>query len=197
MRRAQRDGERLRPADPDASAEPRQGDPAQALRMTRALEKVRRIDPVGYAMLVDFLRDCFDAQAWAQALGSAPASVTDRKYLAIYRYAIYFHEILEALVPHEVAVALGARRFAVGEPTEHAALSATRATLGAPDLALPAWRQLYREGASRSLALLAAPDALGEEAMADMDTAFRRVLRIGGDPETSTTHVDDVSSNGR
>jgi hypothetical protein len=178
VRRAQRDGERLRPADPDASAEPRQGDPAQALRMTRALEKVRRVDPVGYAMLLDFLRDCFDAQAWAHALGSAAASVTDRKYLAIYRYAVYFHEILEALAPHEAAVALSTRRFAPGDPTEHAALSATRAALGAPALPLPAWRQLYREGASRSLALLSAPDALGEEAMADLGTAFRRILRL-------------------
>src|SRR5580704_5482440 len=87
VRRAQRDGERLRPGDPDGSAEPRQGDPAQALRVARALEKVRRVDPVGYAMLLDFLRDSFDAQAWAQALGSAAASITDRKYLAVYRYA--------------------------------------------------------------------------------------------------------------
>jgi hypothetical protein len=185
VRRAQRDGERLRPADPDAAAESRQGDPALALRMTRALEKVRRVDAVGYAMLLDFLRDCFDAQAWAVALGSGPASVTDRKYLAIYRYAVYFHEVLEVVAPHGAAVALSARRFSPGEPTEHAALETTRATLGAPDLALPAWRQLYREGASRSLALLAAPDALGEEAMADMGTAFRRVLRI------------DVNSSGR
>ena len=46
------------------------------------------------------------------------------------------------------AVALSARRFAPGEPTEHAALESTRSTLGAPDLALPAWRQLYREGAT-------------------------------------------------
>jgi hypothetical protein len=178
VRRAQRDGERLHPGDPDASGESRQGDPALALRMTRALEKVHRIDSVGYAMLLDFLRDRFDAQVWASALGSAPASVTDRKYLAIYRYVVYFHEILEVISPHGAAVALASRRFSPGEPTEHAALDVTRATLGAPDLALPAWRQLYREGATRSLALLAAPDALGDEAMADLGTAFRRVLRV-------------------
>jgi len=178
VRRAQRDGERLRPADPDTAAEARPGDPALALRMTRALEKVRRVDAVGYAMLLDFLRDCFDAQAWAQALGSAAASVTDRKYLAIYRYAVYFHEILEVVAPHEAAVALSSRRFAPGDPTEHAALDTTRATLGSPDLALADFRRLYREGAARSLALLGAPDALGEEAMSDMGVAFHRVLRI-------------------
>jgi hypothetical protein len=153
--------------------------------MTRALEKVRRVDAVGYAMLLDFLRDRFDAQAWAEALGAAPASVTDRKYLAIYRYAVYFHDVLDVVAPHEASVALSARRFAPGEPTEHAALEAVRAALSAPDLALAAFRQLYREGATRSLALLAAPDALGQETMADLGTAFRRVLRI------------DVNSAGR
>ena len=184
VRRALRDGERVRPGGAEEAVEPRQGDPAQALRMFRALEKVRRVDAVGYAMLLDFLHDRFDAQAWATTLGVAPASVTDRKYLAIYRYAVYFHEVLELISPHQAAIALAARRFAAGDPGEHAALAATRATLGDPGLGLATWRQLYREGASRSLAVLAAPDALGEEAMADMGTAFRRVLRI------------DVSSGG-
>ena len=182
VRRAQRDGERIRPAGSEEAVEPRQGDPAQALRMFRALEKVRRVDAVGYAMLLDFLRDRFDAQAWAAALGSAPASVTDRKYLAIYRYAVYFHEVLELIAPHEASVALAARRFAAGDPGEHAALEATRATLGDADLALASWRLLYREGASRSLALLAAPDALGDEPMTDLGTAFRRVLRVDVSP---------------
>ncbi len=104
--------------------------------------------------------------------------MTDRKYLAIYRYAVYFHEVIELVAPHAAAVALSARRFAPGEPTEHAALETTRQALQTPDLALPAWRQLYREGAARSLALLGAPDALGEEAMAGLGTAFGRVLRI-------------------
>ncbi len=181
VRRAARDGDRIRP-DPDAPVESRQGDPALALRMTRALEKVHGVDPVGYSMLLDFLRDRFDAQAWATALGAGAASVTDRKYMAIYRYAVYFHEVLELIAPQGAAIALSARRFAPGEPTEHAALETTRAALHAPELGLPAWRQLYREGATRSLALLAAPDALGEEAMADMGTAFRRVLRLDVNP---------------
>ncbi len=184
VRRVQRDWERVRPAGSEEAAETRQGNPAQALRMFRALEKVRRVDPVGYAMLLDFLGDRFDAQAWSATLGAAPATVTDRKYLAIYRYAVYFHEVLELIAPHQAAIALAARRFAAGDPGEHAAHAATRATLGDPSLGLSAWRQLYREGASRSLALLAAADALGEEAMADLGTAFRRVLRI------------DVSSGG-
>ena len=181
VRRALREDERLRPlpsTGPGEAAEAEPADPVLALRMSRALEKVRRVDVTGYAMLLDFLRDRFDAQAWAAALGSAPASVTDRKYLAIYRYAVYFHEILEALPSREAAAALAARRFAPGDPGEHAALAATRVAVGSPDLTLAAWRPLYREGAARSLALLAAPDALGGEAMADLDTALRRVLRI-------------------
>jgi hypothetical protein len=181
VRRAQRDGERLHPlaaGGPDEAVDSRQVDPALALRMTRALEKVHRVDPVGYAMLLDFLRDSFDAQEWAAALGSAPAAVTDRKYLAIYRYAVYFHDVLEVIAPHDVVVALSTRRFAPGDPSEHAALDATRGALGSPELGLAAWRQLYRDGATRSLALLAAPDALGEDTMADLGTAFRRVLRV-------------------
>jgi hypothetical protein len=178
VRRALRDGDRLRPAEPDAIPQPGAFDPALALRMTRALEKVRRIDATGYAMLLDFLHDRFDARAWAGALGAAAASVTDRKYLAIYRYAVYFHEVLELVLPHEAAVALSTRRFAPGEPDEHAALAATRAALGASDLPLARWRELYREAAAQSLALLASPDAVGGEAMADFDTAFRRVLRL-------------------
>jgi len=181
VRRAQREGERLRPGDGEA-VENRISDPAVALRMTRALEKVHRIDPVGYAMLLDFLRDRFDAEVWAIALGSPAASVSDRKYLAIYRYAVYFHEVLEGMVRSDAGsspptVALSTRRFSPGEPSEHAALEATRTALGAPDLELTAWRRLYREGAARSLALLGAPEALGVEAMADLGAPFRRVLR--------------------
>jgi len=178
VRRVQRDADRERPAGPDEPADLRPADPALAVRASRALEEVHRIDPVGYAMLLDFLRDRFDAEAWGASLGAAPASVTDRKYLAIYRYAVYFHEVMELLAPHEARVALQSRRFSPGDPSEHAALEATRAALGSPGLALGAWRHLYREGATRSLALLAEPDALGQDAVADLGTAFRRVLRL-------------------
>jgi hypothetical protein len=185
VRRVHRDGERLAPEAAEEQAEPRAHDPALALRMTRALEKVHRIDPVGYAMLLDFLRDGFDAQAWAAALGCGAASVTDRKYLAIYRYAAYFHEVVEGVAPHAAAIALVTRRFSPGDPTEHAALEATRVALSSPGLGMAEWRHLYREGAMMSLALLAAPEALGEGTLADLGTAFRRVLRI------------DVNSSGR
>ena len=185
VRRLHRDGERLGPENGEEQAEPRQHDPALALRLTRALEKVHRIDPVGYAMLLDFLRDGFDAQAWAVALDCGAASVTDRRYLAIYRYAAYFHEVVEGVLPHEAAIALVTRRFSPGDPTEHAALEGTRVALSHPGLTLADWRQMYREGAMMSLALLAAPEALGEAAAAELGTAFRRVLRV------------DVSSSGR
>lgn len=68
-------------------------DPALALRVTRALEKVRRIDPVGYAVLLDSLRDRFDAAAWAGALGRELA--IDLEGLAIHRHAAHFHDILD------------------------------------------------------------------------------------------------------
>lgn len=176
VRRAHREGERSAPEarDPPAPS----ADPALAMRMTRALDDVRRIDPTGYAMLLDFLRDAFDAQAWASTLGWAAASVTDRKYLSVYRYAVLFHDVLSAISSREAVAALVARRFTAGDPTEHAALEATRAALGVPGLTMTSWRQLYREGALASLSLLAVPDALGADTMADLGTAFRRVLRL-------------------
>lgn len=177
-RRAPREGERLVAEGAEEQAESRQHDPALALRMTRALEKVHRIDPVGYPMLLDFLRDHFDAQAWAATLDCGAASVTDRKYLAIYRYAVYFHEVVEGMAPHEAALALATRRLSPGDPTEHAALEATRVALSSPELALAEWRGLYREGAMMSLALLAAPEALGEATLAELGPAFRRVLQV-------------------
>jgi hypothetical protein len=124
------------------------------------------------------LHDRFDAQGWATMLGWAAASVTDRKYLSVYRYAVAFHDVLAQITPREAAIALAARRFTAGDPSEHDALAATRAALAAPQLTMAAYRQLYREGASLSLTLLAEPEALGAEAMADMGTAFRRVLRL-------------------
>jgi hypothetical protein len=177
VRRVHREGARTEASDRDHAA-PTGPDPALLLRMRRALGQVHGVDPIGYAMLLDFLHERFDAQTWAGALGWAAASVTDRKYLSIYRYAMYFHDILELLSPRELGVALAARRFTPGEPTEHAALEASRIALGAPTLTITTWRQLYREGATRSLTLLSAPDALGPEPMADLGTAFRRVLRL-------------------
>ncbi|APR87596.1 hypothetical protein A7982_12945 [Minicystis rosea] len=178
VRRVHRDGERLEPSDHDHEAAPATADPALALRMTRALAAVHGVDPVGYAMLLDFLHDRFDAQAWSTKLGWAAASVTDRKYLSVYRYAVYFHDVLAQVLPREAAVALVARRFSPGDPTEHAALEATRTALSLPGLTMASWRQMYREGAALSLTLLAAPDAVGLDTMAELETAFRRVLRL-------------------
>src|SRR4051812_24030209 len=47
VRRALRDAERTGAAGVEEAAEPRPADPALGLGVTRALEKVRRVDPVG------------------------------------------------------------------------------------------------------------------------------------------------------
>jgi len=153
-------------------------DPTLSMRVVRALDEVRRVDVVSYSMLLDLLRDAFDARAWRDALGVSEASVTDRKYLAVYRYAVCFHAVLDAVTPPEAAVALRSRRFAAGEPSDQAALESSRRALGNPGLSLSAWRALYREGALRSLDLLSGPDALGTESMGQLGTAFRRVLKM-------------------
>ncbi|HZX00733.1 MAG TPA: hypothetical protein VFF45_00665 [Bacilli bacterium] len=157
---------------------PPRPDPALAVRIARALDRVHRVDPVSYAMVVDVLQDRFDAARWREMLGCSEATVTDRKYLGLYRYAAYYHEVLERVQPHAAAIALATRRFSPGDPDDRRALSATRAALGQPELALSAWRSSYREGATRSLTLLGAPDALGAEVMAEVGTAFRGVLRV-------------------
>ncbi|MFO0760883.1 MAG: hypothetical protein U0359_30680 [Byssovorax sp.] len=178
VRRMQREGARQIVGAREEVVEPRAVDPTLAIRAERAIEKVHRVDPVGYAMLLDFLHDRFDAEAWAASLSLSAASVSDRKYLGLYRYAVYFYEVLESLAPHEAAIALGARRFSPGDPGEHTALAAVRTTLGQPALSMARFRQLYREGAVRSLAMLAAPEAVGAEIMATLGPSFRRVLRV-------------------
>ncbi len=184
IRRLQRTATRTAPLPASDPPEPGVPDPVEAVRMTRALDRLRRIDPVGVAMLLDFFHDRFDSRVWADALQCSPAAVTDRKYLAIYRYAVLLHEIIETIGPPEAAMALLARRFSPGDPTEHAALEATREALHDPELSLARWRQHYRAGALRSLLLLAMPEALGPDTMAGLSAAFRRVLRVDMDNES-------------
>jgi hypothetical protein len=147
-------------------------------RVLRALDDVRRVDVVSYAMLVDLLRDAFDARGWARLLSSSPASVTDRKYLAMWRYLVFFHDVLRGVLPRERAVALRARRLSAGEPDDARALEAVRDELGQPALTTAAWRDLYRAGALRSIEILGGADAAGGEVMAQLGTAFRRVLKV-------------------
>ena len=104
--------------------------------------------------------------------------MTDRKYLSVYRYAVWFHDALGAIASPHARAALVARRFSAGDPSEHAALEATRAAIAVRGLAMTEWRRLYREGASASLDALAMPDALGRDTMDELGTAFRRVLRL-------------------
>lgn len=164
-------------SEPPDAPDSGQDDPTLAGRVLRALEGVRRIDPVGYTMLVELMRGEFEPAAWRVSLACSDATITDRKYLAIYRYSSLFFEVLPQLEPLARA-ALEARRFAPGEPGDGEALAAVRTTLGRPGLGLGELRELYRAGAAASLASLAHEDALGEETMRRFDGAFRRVLRI-------------------
>lgn len=147
-------------------------------RVLRALDEVRRVDVVSYAMIVDVLRDSFDARAWGKLLSTSAASVTDRKYLAMWRYLVFFHDALRGVDPRESAVALRARRLRAGDPDDARALDAARDELAQPGLSMAAWRELYRAGALRSIEVLAGPEAAGAEAMEQLGTAFRRVLKV-------------------
>jgi hypothetical protein len=161
------------PDGPDSGAD----DPTLPGRVLRALDGVRRIDAVGYSMVVELMRGEFEVAAWRASLGCSDATVTDKKYLAIYRYSVFFFDVLQQLEPLPRA-ALEARRFSPGNPADGEALAALRESLRRPRLGLAELRDLYRTGASTSLAILARGDALGEESMERFDGAFRRVLRI-------------------
>lgn len=171
------------PADWSDVAPP--ADPSLPGRVLRALERVRRIDAIDFAMLLDLLRDRFDAASWTASLGASPATVTDRKHLALYRYWMAFHDVLERVQPHEAAVALATRRLSPGDPTDADAFEITRRSLeqsGAPGVRAPqtmtAWREMYRAGASESLRFLAEHDALGPQLFGELQGALRRVLRV-------------------
>jgi hypothetical protein len=179
VRRMKREAYVALPLDADAPLDgPVALDPSLPGRIVRALDRVRRVDTTGYAILLDVLRDQFEPRAWAQRLECSDATITDKKYLAIYRYLVYFCEVIEAIQPHEAAVALQARRFTPGEPNDQAALESTRALVSAPTMTLTHYRELYRHGAGQSLELLASPEAVGPEAMERLGTALRRVLRM-------------------
>jgi hypothetical protein len=161
------------PSGPDSGAD----EPTFAGRVVRALEGLRLVDAVGYSMLVEWMRGELDVATWKQELACSDATVTDRKYLAIYRYSVLFFDVLVELDPQERA-ALEARRFSPGDPADGTALGMVRTALRRPGLALAEFRELYRAAAISSLELLAHRDALGEESTRRYGDAFRRVLRI-------------------
>jgi hypothetical protein len=164
-------------SEPPDAPDSGQDDPTLPGRVLRALDSVRRVDPLGYTIVVELMRGEFEPATWRSSLGCSDATVTDKKYLAIYRYSVGFFDVLQHLEPKQRA-ALEARRFAPGDPDDGAALTALRSSLRRPALALAEFRDLYRAGAAASLEILARSDALGEESMERFDGAFRRVLRI-------------------
>jgi hypothetical protein len=151
------------PAGPDSGA----SDPSTRGRVLRALDVVRLVDPVGHTIMLELMRGEFEPATWRASLGCSDATVTDRKYLAIYRYSVVFFDVLPQL-PAKKRAALEARRFSPGDPSDGAALLQVRRTLRTPALSLTEFRELYR----------AQSDALGEESMRRFEGAFRRVLRI-------------------
>ena len=164
-------------SEPPDAPDSGQDDPTLPGRVLRALDGVRRVDAVGYSMVVELMRGEFEPAAWRVSLACSDATVTDRKYLAIYRYSVFFFDVLPQLERRQRA-ALEARRFSPGDPGDGGALNILRESLGRPALGLAEYRDLYRAGAAFSLHILAQSDALGEESMERFDGAFRRVLRI-------------------
>jgi hypothetical protein len=165
-------------SEPPERTDSEDDDPTLPGRVLRALETVRGVDGVGYTMVLELMRGEFEVAAWRASLGCSDATVTDRKYLGLYRYSVIFFDVLLQLEPRQRA-ALEAKRFSPGDPGDGEALNTLRTSLQRPTVSLAEFRDLYRSGAAASLAVLAQSDALGEESMERLDGAFRRVLRIG------------------
>jgi hypothetical protein len=152
------------------------GDQELGAQMVRTLDQLLGVDPIGYAIVLDMLRGEFEVGRWCASLGCSEPALGDRRYLALYRYAVIFHDVLAA-IPDAPRAALAARRFARANQRDEDAFAATCTAMGT-HLSLGDWRQLYREGAFISLTLLARPEALGLEACDALEGAFRRVLGI-------------------
>lgn len=179
VRRQWRNAREQPVSEPPATVDPFASDPTTRGRVLAALERMRTIDAVGYAMLVELMRGDFRPAVWKHELGCSDATVTDRKYLAIWRYAVLFFEALFELPPRERAV-LEARRFSAGDPDDAAALAEARRALREPSLAIADFRRLHRSGAERTLSVLARADALGLQSIERFEGAWKRVLRIEG-----------------
>lgn len=177
VRRQWRDAREQQPwSEPPAGPDPAADDPSLRGRVLRALERLRVVDAIGYTMILELMRGDFTPAVWKQELGCSDATVTDRKYLAVWRYSVVFFEVMRELDPRQRA-AVESRRFAPGDPDDAAALALARTAMRDPGLSLGDFRHLYRSGAAKTLELLARGDALGR-AMDRFDGAFRRVLRI-------------------
>jgi hypothetical protein len=162
----------------EAGPPPEGGDPELGGCMIRTLDQLLGVDPIGYALMLDLLRGELDDAKWCEALGCNDKALGERSHLALYRYAVIFHDVLGGL-PDAPRAALAARRFARANHTDAEALEATRTATGMT-LSPEDWRRLYREGVMGSLVALARPEALGPEAMDELDGTFRRVLRVEG-----------------
>jgi hypothetical protein len=162
----------------EPQAMPEEGDPALGARMIRALDQLLGVDPVGYALMLDLLRGELDEGKWCAALGCNDRTFSERCQLTLYRYTVIFYDVLDEL-PEAPRSALAARRFARANHTDAEALAATCTATGRT-MSLDDWRKLYREGVLASLVALAEPQALGPEAMDELDGAFRSVLRVEG-----------------
>src|SRR5690606_10106041 len=116
-------------------AAPETADPTLRGRVLFALERLRAVDQVGYTMMLELMRGDFKPAVWKHELACSDATVTDRKYLAIWRYSVVFFEILELLDPPS-RMAVHARRLVPGDPDDASALSLVRELMRSPSLSI-------------------------------------------------------------
>lgn len=143
-----------------------------------ALSGLSRIDPAGFALLLDVVREDLDLLAWRASLSESESLLEERLALALYRYFVLRAGVLPRIEDPRERAALAARRFREGEGSELASLRAARSALGDDSLTLPALRALEAAGAARSIDLLAADPSLSVVLGPLAKRAFLRALRL-------------------
>lgn len=172
---------------------PQVGDALPALQSLGlvALAKLERIDPAGFALIIDVLRGRHDPLLWRAALGESDREIDDRVALAVYRALMLRGELLLRIEDRGARVALAARRFRAGDTSELGSLRAARRELEDESLTLARFRALERAGAQASLDLLAGHPQFGVALSEAALGCFRRALRA--DPADEGLPVEVVA----
>lgn len=143
-----------------------------------ALARLQRIDPAGFALVVERLRGVYDPLVWRSALGDSEPILDERSALALYRFAVLRADVLTKIEDIRTRVCLAAKLFRGGDASEMAALQAARRELEDASLTVATVRTAAQRGAVQSLELLRSDGAFGVLIGSGVLAWFRRALRL-------------------
>lgn len=143
-----------------------------------ALAQLERVDPVGFALVIERLRGAYEPLVWRAALGETDAALDERLTLALYRLLSLRAGVLLRIADDQARVCLAARHFRAGDPSDIACLRSARAELEDKTLTMSALKLLEQSGARTSLELLAADPTFGVVLSTEVLAAIRVALGL-------------------